>query len=358
MFGVALACAPLFASADVSTSTVPVPVPVQVSPLDGATLKTSDFLNVTWSSVMVGSTSASYNYESALSASTTQDGSFVTPVFVSPLLASSTISTAGTSEGTYYWHVRAVSSTGGTSTWSTPWKVIVDNTAPTAPGAPVLVSSVSPTSSTTAGVQVWSFTTSSDTLSGVARYEYNLNGTTTWIANALNTSITTNLGIGTYSIAVRSVDNAGNVSMAASSSFTVTASSTSATSTPVVTPTPTTANQCKKMGWKSFTNPSFKNQGRCVSYVEKMLRDKKKEDNKAKQELNKKVKEARNAATHREKEINEKAKNGRSSEHEDNEHNSTSTVTMSDSSKNKGSDHAENGNQNKENKGRGHGRGN
>ena len=37
--------------------------------------------------------------------------------------------------------------------------------------------------------------------------------------------------------------------------------------TPVVTGPPTTKNACKHGGWKSFTNPSFKNQGQCVSYV-------------------------------------------------------------------------------------------
>ena len=32
---------------------------------------------------------------------------------------------------------------------------------------------------------------------------------------------------------------------------------------------PTNKNQCKKDGWKTFTNPNFKNQGQCVSFVEK-----------------------------------------------------------------------------------------
>jgi hypothetical protein len=31
--------------------------------------------------------------------------------------------------------------------------------------------------------------------------------------------------------------------------------------------TPTTKASCKHGGWKTFTQPSFKNQGRCVSYV-------------------------------------------------------------------------------------------
>jgi hypothetical protein len=37
-------------------------------------------------------------------------------------------------------------------------------------------------------------------------------------------------------------------------------------STPVVT-TPTTFAQCNGNGWKSFTNPSFRNAGLCVAYV-------------------------------------------------------------------------------------------
>ena len=37
--------------------------------------------------------------------------------------------------------------------------------------------------------------------------------------------------------------------------------------TPVVGP-PTSKAACKHGGWKTFNNPSFKNQGQCVSYVE------------------------------------------------------------------------------------------
>lgn len=31
--------------------------------------------------------------------------------------------------------------------------------------------------------------------------------------------------------------------------------------------TPTSKDQCKKGGWQTFTNPTFKNQGQCVAYV-------------------------------------------------------------------------------------------
>ena len=39
-----------------------------------------------------------------------------------------------------------------------------------------------------------------------------------------------------------------------------------ATSDPAVGP-PTNKDQCKKDGWKTFNNPSFKNQGDCVSFI-------------------------------------------------------------------------------------------
>ena len=36
---------------------------------------------------------------------------------------------------------------------------------------------------------------------------------------------------------------------------------------PVLVGPPTNKDQCKKDGWKTFNNPTFKNQGDCVSYV-------------------------------------------------------------------------------------------
>ena len=39
------------------------------------------------------------------------------------------------------------------------------------------------------------------------------------------------------------------------------------TQVPVPVGPPTTKAQCKHGGWKTFTNPSFKNQGQCVSFV-------------------------------------------------------------------------------------------
>lgn len=42
---------------------------------------------------------------------------------------------------------------------------------------------------------------------------------------------------------------------------------------PILVGPPTNKDQCKKDGWRSFNNPSFKNQGQCVSYVEKHSND-------------------------------------------------------------------------------------
>ncbi len=59
----------------------------------------------------------------------------------------------------------------------------------------------------------------------------------------------------------------------------VTATNTSLTGDPttiypVVTPgtKPNSKNECRAGGWKTFTNPSFKNQGQCVSSVAKAMR--------------------------------------------------------------------------------------
>jgi hypothetical protein len=35
----------------------------------------------------------------------------------------------------------------------------------------------------------------------------------------------------------------------------------------VPSPGPTNKDQCKNGGWQTFTNPSFKNQGQCIKYV-------------------------------------------------------------------------------------------
>jgi hypothetical protein len=59
-------------------------------------------------------------------------------------------------------------------------------------------------------------------------------------------------------------DTAGNAGVLAVTPFTI------ITYVPPVL-SPTTKDQCKDDGWRDFTNPTFKNQGQCVSYVQGTL---------------------------------------------------------------------------------------
>jgi len=107
-------------------------IPNHVSPLDGAYLMTSNFNKVDWSDSTDISGLISYFYQSSTSSSVNADGSFASPAYTSSALTNSEIPATGTPEGVYYWHVRVVDALGNSSAWSNPWKVTVDNTAPTA----------------------------------------------------------------------------------------------------------------------------------------------------------------------------------------------------------------------------------
>ncbi|OGI29826.1 MAG: hypothetical protein A2288_03645 [Candidatus Moranbacteria bacterium RIFOXYA12_FULL_44_15] len=114
---------------DVVDTTAP-DVPIQVSPTDGVYLTSTDFTKADWGGVDDLSIPISYFYQSSNSSDTNPDGSFVIPIYTSAALSASEISTSGTLEGIYYWHVRAVDTAGNSSAWSSVWRVTVDNTAP------------------------------------------------------------------------------------------------------------------------------------------------------------------------------------------------------------------------------------
>jgi hypothetical protein len=101
-----------------------------LSPANGTYGTTASLTSIDWTDASDSSTPISYYYESSHSAAVNSDGSFVTPVYQSGALSSSTIPTSGTPEGVYYWHVRAVDAAGNSTAWTTPWKITVDNTAP------------------------------------------------------------------------------------------------------------------------------------------------------------------------------------------------------------------------------------
>lgn len=102
-----------------------------LSPSDGAYATTAGLPTIDWTNASDTSTPISYYYESSHSSAVNTDGSFVSHVYQSGALSSSMIASAGTPEGVYYWHVRAVDATGNTTAWTSPWKITVDNTAPT-----------------------------------------------------------------------------------------------------------------------------------------------------------------------------------------------------------------------------------
>lgn len=331
-FGIIFATMPVFAMADIVTTTIP--APTNLTPVDSTPLKSVNFTKVDWSDVIVTtvtstttstttivttstSTAAGYNYEASLAPTLKADGSFLTPVSASALLASSSMNVSGVSEGVYYWHARAVDVSGATSTWSNFTKVIVDNTAPTTPGTTTLMTSIQPATSTVNGLQIWSFIGSTDNLSGVARYEYNINSASAWVNNLLNTSFATTLSLGTHTLAVRAVDRAENISAISLTTFTVTSSSTSATTTiatSTATTTPKYKDDCKRGGWRTFDKLKFKNQGKCVSFVERERDHKKKEDKRKDDDRKDHEKEVRKEISKREKEIKDmgsKHKQGR-----------------------------------------------
>lgn len=322
-FAISALCLPLIASADVASTTMP--VPTHISPIDNAALTTSSFTNVDWSDVSLASTTLFYNYEISSSSTLLADGSFATPTATSSLLASSSMPALGTAEGVYYWHVRSVDASSTKSLWSAASKVIVDNTMPSAPSNLVLTASSAPVISGTTtisnGSQTWSFAPSVDNLSGVAKYQYNLSGTSTWVDTGLATSFVTTLPLGSHYVSVRAFDRSGHMSTSTSVAVTITASSTSATST---THIPSSINQCKKSGWRSFAGARFKNQGSCVSYVEKSLRDKKKEEYRLKLEAKKKQEEARKTLKKYEndqkKAVESMMKKIKENHHNDNDH--------------------------------------
>jgi hypothetical protein len=150
-------------------TTAPI-APTPLSPANGAVMTSVALTTIDWTDVTDPSSPVTYVYESSLSSVTNPDGSFAAPAYVSGTLATSQIGAAGTPEGTYYWHAKAVDAAGNSSAWSTTWSVIVDNTPVVDPPTPT---------------------------------------------------------------------------------------------------GPVTKDDCKNDGWKTFTNPSFKNQGQCVSSVAK-----------------------------------------------------------------------------------------
>lgn len=177
---------PAFAAPD----TTPPPIPSITSPANNSVLKTSALDKVDWTDETDPSSPVTYIYSVSFSSAINIDGSFVSPLYTSGALSASEIPTAGTSEGVYYVSVKAVDSAGNSSSWTTPIKITVDNTAP-------IVSEVTavPTPSTDT-TPSYTFTTNE---AGAITYGGSCASGTTAAVVGSNTITFNALGDGTYS---------------------------------------------------------------------------------------------------------------------------------------------------------------
>lgn len=104
-------------------------LPTHVSPVDGSVVKASGLV-LDWSDAIDPSASAvTYLYQSSLSNATTTGNALSTPIY-STSLSISQIDASGTSEGTYFWQVKACDVAHNCTDWTNPWAITVDNTAP------------------------------------------------------------------------------------------------------------------------------------------------------------------------------------------------------------------------------------
>ena len=102
-----------------------------VSPKSGIVVTTANQKLIDWTDAIDANGPVTYYYESSHSSSTKLDGSFTSPAY-GPVSTNSNsyIASSGTPEGIWYWHVRAKDAAGNYTAWTTPWEIIVDNTAP------------------------------------------------------------------------------------------------------------------------------------------------------------------------------------------------------------------------------------
>lgn len=180
-----------------------------LSPNNGASTTSANLTSIDWTDATDPNGPISYYYESSHSSATNGDGSLTSPVYVSGALSSSEIPTPGTPEGIYYWHVRAADAAGNTSAWTSPWEIIVDNTAPDTPAPSLAAGDYTGSQS----VQL----SSSDSLSGLADIYYTTDGSTpTNTNNVYNGPITITTDTTLKAIAI---DNAGNESSVMTASY-------------------------------------------------------------------------------------------------------------------------------------------
>ncbi len=104
-------------------------LPVHQTPASGAVVRALGLI-LDWSDSIDPSLSGvSYHYQSSVSSATTTGNALSTPIYGTTISASQ-IDASGTSEGMYFWQVKACDTAYNCTSWTNPWSVTVDTTAP------------------------------------------------------------------------------------------------------------------------------------------------------------------------------------------------------------------------------------
>jgi hypothetical protein len=204
------------------------------SPADGTHITTANLTSIGWTTASDPHGPVTYYYESTASSATHTNGSFVSPVYQSSALSTNSISTLNTPEGTYYWHVKACDALGNCTVWTSPWQIVVDNTAPAVPtnlgwnDANNVTVADNGYTNQYSGTAVWQ-DSSNDVDHYVYKYWNDIAGdpynseANAYTATTTATSLAGvfNRGEGVHHFCVEAVDAAGNTS-ACSAAFTIT----------------------------------------------------------------------------------------------------------------------------------------
>lgn len=223
-----------------------------LSPADGTHSTTAGLTQITWKAASDLNGPVNYYYESSLSSATNSDRSFVSPVYQSGALTSTSIPTPNTPEGVYYWHVRAVDAANNYTAWTGAWMVTIDNTKPAVPTFVMKDANGNIVTNGYINTQNFTFALSNPSADGVVRYQLQYldesNGLT-WNPTDLSAAgHMTTLGLytdnftqgeGVHSFAFSACDATGNCS-AFTALFTVTYDKTAPNIT--VNPISTTTN--------------------------------------------------------------------------------------------------------------------
>lgn len=185
-----------------------------VSPANNALINTSNF-DFSWNAASDAS-AVTYEWQSSYSTAVNGSGAFVSPIVTHTGLNGTTISSPGTPDNTYYWHVRAKDAAGNYSAWSATWKVTVDTTPPVITGDSIADGGSTVTPSLVAtdnnpGVMTYQWTADDPSYAGIISDDTILNPTFTPTTS------------GNYSFTLRATDLANNTSSAFAFSFTYTA---------------------------------------------------------------------------------------------------------------------------------------